>query len=73
MTIDKTQVRVDALGRLDRKNAALALGKSEQTLANWCVQGAGPAHFKVNGRVYYWLADVEAYGRGEVPHLPQAA
>lgn len=65
MTFEKAAVKVDAIGRLDRKNAALALGKSEQTLANWSVKNEGPPSFKVYGRVYYWADDIEAYGRGE--------
>lgn len=51
---------------MDRKNAALALGKSQQTLANWKTTGVGPKPFLVNGRCYYWANEVLAYGRGEV-------
>lgn len=61
----QAEVRVDACGRMDRKNAALALGKSQQTLANWKVEGVGPKPFKVGGRCYYWAEEVLAYGRGE--------
>ena len=58
-------VVVDACGRMDRKNAAKALGKSAQTLANWSVSLRGPRAFMVGGRAYYWAEDVFAYGRGE--------
>lgn len=60
----KDAVAIDACGRMDRKNAARALGKSRQTLANWKVGGIGPSNFVVNGRCYYWAEDVLAYGRG---------
>lgn len=61
----KSPVVVDACGRMDRKNAAMALNKSPQTLANWATQGVGPAPFSINGRAYYWAEQVIAYGRGE--------
>ena len=67
MSFETVAVKVDALGRMDRKNAAVALGKSEQTLANWSVGGEGPQSFKINGRVSYWAAEIEAYGRGDLP------
>lgn len=63
--VTQAEVRVDACGRMDRKNAALALGKSQQTLANWKAQSVGPASFIVNGRCYYWAEEVLSYGRGE--------
>ena len=64
MVVNDT-VTVDVLGRLDRRNAAKALSKSCQTLANWKVQGIGPVPFSINGRCYYWANEVFAYGRGE--------
>ena len=63
----------DAVGRWSARKAGDALGKSEQTLANYRVRGEGPPYFKVNGRVYYWPEDVLAYGRGELPHVKVAA
>lgn len=57
-------IKVDPIGRMDRRNAALALNKSEQTLANWKTQGIGPRCFVVNGRAYYDAQEVFAYGRG---------
>lgn len=58
-------VVVDACGRMDRKNAAKALGKSAQTLANWATNGFGPRPFIVGGRAYYWAEQVFAFGRGD--------
>jgi hypothetical protein len=50
---------------MSRRNAALALDKSEQTLANWKTQGIGPRCFVVGGRAYYDAAEVLAFGRGK--------
>lgn len=71
--VTREAVRVDACGRMDRRNAARALGKSAQTLANWKVLGIGPRPFDVNGRAYYWAEEVLAFGRGEVEARPIAA
>lgn len=63
--VTEADVKIDALGRCDSNNAARALGKSAGTLANWRTLGVGPAFFRVDGRVYYLFAELEAYGRGE--------
>lgn len=63
--VTHTEARADACGRMDRRNAALALGKSYSTLSSWNAQGIGPKAFKVGGRCYYWAAEVLAFGRGE--------
>lgn len=65
----KVPVVIDACGRMDRKNAAKALGKEPQTLANWQVRGKGPRCFDVGGRAYYWAEEVLAFGRGEAQPL----
>lgn len=62
----KDAVVIDACGRMDRRNAAKALNKSPQTLANWATQGIGPAPFLITGRAYYWAEQVLAFGRGNV-------
>lgn len=64
--VRRDPVVIDACGRMDRRNAAKALGKSAQTLSNWKVHGIGPRCFDVGGRAYYWAEEVLAYGRGEV-------
>lgn len=58
-------LKIDPLGRMDRRNAAVALNKSEQTLANWKTKGIGPRCFLVNGIAYYDAREVYAFGRGE--------
>ena len=52
---------VDALGRMSRSEAAKALGKTQQTLANWATAGIGPKSFKVQGRCYYWANEIREF------------
>lgn len=47
--------------RFNRKDAAAFLGFSPSTLANWALKGFGPPSFKVGGRRFYWLADLERF------------
>jgi hypothetical protein len=62
ITIDRVRVRVLPDGRLDRKNAALYLGLSQKTLAQWALQGRGPTPHKnkVSGRIFYYLDELDA-------------
>ena len=49
---------------ISRKEAALILGVSAKSLANWAVEGKGPKFIKHagrNGRVGYRLSDIYAY------------
>jgi len=48
-------------GRLSRSHAARYLGVAEQTLANWRSLGRGPKSFRLGGRVFYRLVDLEAF------------
>lgn len=66
------EARMDALRRCDSANAALVLGKSQGTLANWRVKNVGPRWITVGGRVYYFYDDLVAYGMGAA-NAPQAA
>lgn len=50
--------------RLSRKQAAEHLGFAPATLANWALKGYGPPSFKVGGRRFYWLADLERFVAG---------
>jgi len=63
--VTQMEAMADACGRMDRGNAARALGKSYHTLTHWAKHGIGPKPFKVGGRCYYWAEEVLAYGRGE--------
>lgn len=51
--------------RLSRKDAAKHLGFAPATLANWALRGYGPPSFKVGGRRFYWLADLERFVTAE--------
>lgn len=51
--------------RLKRPDAAAYLGISAKTLANYKIRGKGPRCIKVAGRCFYYLADLEAFVRGE--------
>lgn len=59
--IQPKRVMVLPDGRLDRKNAATFLGREPKTLADWHSKGVGPMARKVGGRVFYRLADLEAF------------
>lgn len=50
--------------RLDRRNAAAALGRKPKTLANWKSKGIGPRCFSVLGRCYYDLDEIESNAHG---------
>lgn len=65
--MDIEQVRVTVLpdGRVDRKNAAKALGREPKTLAEWKRLGIGPRGFAVGGRIFYRWSEVQAFARGE--------
>jgi hypothetical protein len=57
------QLSVEVLpdGRMDRPNAATYIGRSVQTLAVWSMKKIGPAPIRVNGRVYYFKADIDRF------------
>lgn len=65
--MEHVNVRVLPGGRLDRANAALFLGKTPKTLAEWHRLGIGPKSFLVGGRRFYQLDDLQAYANGEKP------
>lgn len=60
------QIKISVLpdGRVDRKNASKALNRKPKTLAEWQRLGKGPRPFLVGGRVFYWWAEVQAFGNG---------
>ena len=47
-------------GRMDRKNAAIYLGCSPKTLADWAFRGIGPKFVRL-GRVFYFRSDLDEY------------
>ncbi len=65
--IEKPRVRVLPDGRLSREDAATYLGLKPKTLSMWQVAGKGPRAVRVGGRIFYYLADLDAFVRGETP------
>jgi hypothetical protein len=47
--------------RVDRKNAAKALGRQPKTLAEWKRLGIGPKPHNVGGRVFYNWDEVQQF------------
>lgn len=58
---DRIRVRILPDGRLSREDAAAFLGRRPKTLADWQRVGLGPMPWKIGGRVFYRLADLEAF------------
>jgi hypothetical protein len=63
--VERVVVRVLPGNRVDRPNAAKALGRTVKTLAQWRSLGVGPKPFRVGGRVFYDWDAVQAFARGE--------
>lgn len=51
-------------GQVDRRNAAVALGRKPKTLASWKSKGLGPRCFSIQGRCYYDWTEIQDYARG---------
>jgi hypothetical protein len=52
-------------GRVDRKNMAIALGRTAKTMAEWKRLGIGPRQYLVGGRVFADWDEVQAFAAGE--------
>lgn len=63
--IVEVKVRVLPDGRLNRANAALYLGRSPKTLAEWTRLGLGPKSFLVGGRRFYHLSDLQRFAHAD--------
>lgn len=64
--VDEIKVMVLPGDRVDRRNAALALGRSPKTLCDWKRLGLGPRSFSVGGRVFYRWSEVQQYAAGDM-------
>ena len=64
-SVEHVAVRILPDGRMTREDAARYLGMKPKTLAMWQLQGKGPASVRVGGRRFYFLADLDAFIRGE--------
>ena len=63
---DPIKIRVHPDGRMDRRNTAIYLDKTPQTLANWAVEGKGPQPVYISGAPYYFLATCDAWIAAEI-------
>ena len=54
-------VKITPDGRLTREGAAAYLGITSKTLENWYVRKEGPRCFKIGGRCFYRITDIDAY------------
>jgi len=68
--MNKIEIDILAGNRLDRNNAAKALGRTPKTLAEWKCKGVGPRPINVGGRMFYDLEEVMQMARGEKPIKP---
>lgn len=57
------QVKVIVLpsGKVDRENAAKALGRTPKTLADWALKGIGPKPHNIGGRIFYDWAELQEF------------
>ncbi len=60
-SIEMVRVKVLPDGRMSRRDAAKYLGRAPKTLAEWKTKGLGPMPLPVGGRIFYRLADLEAF------------
>ncbi len=63
--IEQVRVRVLPDGRLTREHAALYLGTTPKTLAQWQWQGKGPPSKKIGAARFYYLDDLDAFIRSK--------
>ena len=63
--IERVKIRVLPDQRVTREDAARYIGVGAKTLANWALVGKGPPPIKVGRRVFYRLASLDAFVRGE--------
>jgi Helix-turn-helix domain len=61
--VERARVRALPDNRMDPPNAAKYLGRQPKTLAMWRLQGKGPRHIKVGGRIYYFREDLDSFIR----------
>jgi hypothetical protein len=63
--IERPRIRVTPDGRVDTDNAAVFLGVTKKTMANWRSRGVGPRWRKVGSFVFYELRALQAFAAGE--------
>lgn len=63
--MEMVKVKITPDGRLTRHDAAAFLGLSVKTLANRNGRGLPPHSFRVGGRRFYWLKELQAFIEGQ--------
>lgn len=63
--LEEVRVRVLPDGRVTRRDAAAYIGRDPKTLANWAAEGKGPRGFRVGGRIFYNLSELQSFAKGE--------
>jgi hypothetical protein len=58
-SIEKVKVLVLPSGKVSRKSAAIALGRTEKTLSDWALKGIGPTPHNIMGRIFYDWDEVQ--------------
>ncbi|HYD11451.1 MAG TPA: hypothetical protein VEC11_01245 [Allosphingosinicella sp.] len=48
-------------GKVNRENAAKAMGRTPKTLAEWARLGIGPRPQKIQGRIFYEWTEVQEF------------
>ncbi len=61
LEVTEVRVFVHPDGRLNRKNAAIYLGCSPKTLADWATKGIGPEYLLVGGRAFYFKQALDSW------------
>jgi hypothetical protein len=59
--VERVKVAVLPSGKVNRKNAARALDRTEKTLSEWARLGIGPRPENRGGRIFYDWAEVQAF------------
>ncbi|WP_082442370.1 helix-turn-helix transcriptional regulator [Sphingomonas sp. Leaf257] len=63
--MEMVKVKITPDGRLTRHDAAAFLGLSVKTLANRNGRGLPPHSFRVGGKRFYWLKELQAFIDGQ--------
>ena len=64
-SVEAVRCRMLPDGRMTQEDSARYLGLKEKTLAMWALQRKGPPFVRVEARVFYFKADLDAFIRGE--------
>jgi hypothetical protein len=62
--VEQVRVRMTPDGRMTRRDAALYLGKSVKTLAEWHTKGTGPPSVLVGGTRFYYKTNLDEFIAG---------